>query len=117
KPKSGDNGQTDTVTNGNKARWRLVKCSDLRLVGRIDFQYRGIFVNHLRFVVAHAVNLVRDLFETRLSHQNTKQFFATDGDSICHSRNDDAISRPPLIGEWIEGNFGWRISDCGLGCG
>ena len=54
----------------------LIQRSDRRVIARIDFDDTGVFVNELRFVVAHPVDLVRDLLEVRLPNDNPHRFLA-----------------------------------------
>src|SRR5437762_14067753 len=68
------------------------------IVPWIDLDDLGVFINNLRLVIAHFVNLVRDLFEVRLPYHNANQFVSTEFESTAL----DLFCRPSLIGERIE---------------
>jgi len=69
------------------------------LIAWIDFlDLRGL-INNLRFVIAHSVDLVRDLVEVRLSYEGRE--INSSPPSFTSSRSI-FFSRPPLIGEWIK---------------
>ena len=72
-----DYGKIDIVFDSYKLRRRiLIQAAECLLVSRIDFFNLRVLVNDLRLVIAHLVDLVRDLVEVRLPNDHTKQLFA-----------------------------------------
>ena len=69
---------------------------DLRnfeLIPGIDFNDAGAFVNNLRLVITHSVDLMCDLVKVRLSDDDANQFCAAEFHAIAFDRLGD----PPLI--------------------
>src|SRR6266571_6967004 len=94
-----DHGKIDIVLHRNELRFRasIQFCNRVGIAG-IDLVDLRIFVNDLWLVVAHLVNLVRDLVEIFLSNDDANQFFAAKSDPIALNR----FASPSLIRKWIE---------------
>ena len=83
-----------------------------RVVARIDFDDARLFVDDLRFVIAHPVDLVRDLVEIRLPDRDADRFLAAEHvislrrcrrSAGSRSPLQRPFRRPALIGKGIEG--------------
>jgi hypothetical protein len=95
-----DYWEIDFIRHGDKLRTLLrVEFRNRLVIPGIDRDDVCILVNNFGFVVAHSVDLVRDLVEVRLRHHDANQFVSAEFHSIAL----DLLRRPPLIGEWIEG--------------
>ena len=64
----------------------------------IDREDVCIFINNLRLVITHAVDLVRDFVEVRLTHHDANQFVSAEFQTIAL----DLFCRASLIGERIK---------------
>ena len=94
-----DYREIDFVRHGDELRTLLrVEFRNHLIIPGIDRDDVCILVNNFWFVIAHSVDLVRDLVEVRLPHDNPNQFVSAE----FHSVALDLLSRPPLIGEWIK---------------
>ena len=94
-----DHREIDFVRDGDKLRTLLrVEFRNRLIIPGIDRDDVRVLVNNLGFVIAHSVDLVRDLVEVRLPHHDANQFVSAE----FHSVALDLLRRPPLIGEWIK---------------
>ena len=79
--KRGDHWQIDIVSYRHQLRRRvLIQLRDRGFVARIEFHDLRFLVNDLRLVIAHPVDLVRDLLEICLPNDDANQFFAAELD-------------------------------------
>src|ERR1051325_304769 len=82
----GDHGEIDVIGYSNKLRTLLcVNFRNCLILPRIDRDDVRLLGNDLRFVVAHSVDLVRDLVEGRLPHHDPNQFVPADFRSEEHT--------------------------------
>src|SRR4029077_14425228 len=74
----------DIVSYGDKLRAALrIQFGNRGLITRIDFLDAHVLVDNLWLVIAHLVNLVRDLVEVRLPDDYPNQFCATEFSSMA----------------------------------
>ena len=76
---------------------------EIRVIPRIDLDDTAAFVNDLGFVIAHAVDLVRDLLEALLTNEHTHSFFTAHGDVSRDSCQRQSLRWPALIRKRIVG--------------
>ena len=89
-----DDRKIDIVLHGRELRLGLlIQSRNCILVAGIDLLDLRVFVNDLRLVVAHLVDLVRDFVEVFASNDDANQFFATEPHPITLNR----FARPFLI--------------------
>ena len=87
-----DHGQIDIISHGDQLRRSLrVQLRDGRIVARIDFRNAGLLVNDLGLVVAHLVDLVRDLVEVRLPNNDAHHFLAAE--PHCPGNQCESVAR------------------------
>ena len=94
-----DHREIDFVRHGDKLRTLLrVEFRNRLIIPGIDRDDVCILVNNLRFVIAHSVDLMRDLVEVRLPHHDANQFVSAE----FHSVALDFFCCAPLIRERIK---------------
>ena len=72
-----DHRQIEAVADGHQTRGRLrVEPRESRLVARVDLHHAGLFIHQLGLVIAHALQLMRDLVEPGLPHEYAHRFLA-----------------------------------------
>ncbi len=75
--KGGDDGQVEAVAHGDESRVHaIIERRNARVIARIDLNDRRVFVDDLRFVVAHPLDLVRDLVEAALADRHAHGLLA-----------------------------------------
>ena len=79
-----DQWQIDIIFDADKLRLRRIvhACNGFIIAG-IDFHYWGIFKNDLGLVIAHAVDLVRNLFTLRFANNNAHQLVTAEADALA----------------------------------
>ena len=94
-----DQRKIDIVLHADELRSALrIYFCNRRVIARIEFDNVRLFVNDLRLVIAHLVDLMGDFFVARLRNHHPDQLFTAESHSIAL----DPLRRPPLIGERIE---------------
>jgi len=94
-----DHRQIDPIHYRDKFRLcRIVHARNGFVIARIKLNDVGVFKNDLWLVIAHLVNLVRDLFMLLTANDNAHKFIAAD----WHAFALQLLRRAPLIGERIE---------------
>src|SRR6266581_9678601 len=101
-----DHRKIDIILNGHESRFRTCVQPDNRdLTSRINFFNLRILVHNLRLVIAHLVDLVRDLIEVRPADHDSNQFLAAELDSLTGITDpgySKRVARSPLIRKQIE---------------
>ncbi len=101
-----DQQKIDIILNGHKPRFRTcVQPGNCDVISRINFFNLRILVHNLRLVIAHLVDLVRDLIEVRPADHDSNQFLAAELDSLTGITDpgySKRVARSPLIRKRIK---------------
>src|SRR6266446_839721 len=94
-----DDGKIDIVLHRHEPRFRAsIQFRNRVGIAGIDLLDLRILVHDLRLVIAHLVDLVRDLVEIFLPNNDANQFFATESHPVTLNR----FAGPSPIRKWIE---------------
>src|SRR4051794_38545395 len=97
--KGRDHGQIDSVAHRHELRaLTIIKLCDRLVVAWINLDDVALLENDLGFVIAHAINLVRDLFEIRLPHENPHRLFTAERHIRRDAGHRDSRRSTPRVG-------------------
>src|SRR3954470_24378180 len=100
--KGRDHGQIDSVAHRHELRaLTIIKLCDRLVVAWINLDDAALLENDLGFVIAHAIDLVRDLLEVRLPHKDTHRLFAAERHIAGQAGQRDRRRSAPRIGERV----------------
>src|SRR6476659_6328541 len=82
-----------------------IEGSNRGVVARIELDDARVFVNEFRLVIAHPIDLVRDLLEIGLPHRDANRFLSAEMHAdagITGPGYGDRLGAAPLVGERID---------------